>query len=152
MPNEIWHNFPDSDDLYAFIYRRTDDKVYDVVAGSNTFDTWADGDRGTYDLKLATKNGDRHSVDFPSGIAAGVYDVTIRKYQVVDTPALDDIDVAQGVMYWDGTAELNPFTLNTQIEDDVIGADGDSHEDLSDQLDGLTSSAFKHTNVYPMGE
>ncbi len=152
MANEIWHNFSDSDNLYAFIYRRSDDKVYDVVAGSNTFDTWADGDRGDYDLKLATKSGDRHSVDFPSGISAGVYDVVIRLYQVEDAPALDDSDVAQGVMYWDGTAELNLFTVNTQIEDDVIGADGDTLESLSDQLDGLTSSAYKRTNVYRPGE
>lgn len=133
MANEIWHNYSDSDTLYAFVYRRSDDKVYDVVAGSNTFDTWVDGDRGDYDLKLATTNGDRHSVDFPSGISAGVYDVVIRKYQVVDTPALDDLDVAQGVMYWDGSAEVNIFT---------------ALESLSDQMDVLSSQGGKILNVY----
>lgn len=38
------------------------------------------------------------------------------------------------------------------FSDTLIGTAGDTLESLSDQLDGLTSSSFKSTNVYGPGE
>lgn len=64
----------------------------------------------------------------------------------------NDMEIAQGEIYWDGSAEIDTFTLDTSINDDIIGADGDTLEDLSDQLDGLTSSTYKQTNKYGPGE
>ena len=156
MANEIWYSFDEAEILYALIWRKTDDKVYDAVAAANTFDTYTDADIDDYNVELTNHvDSDYHSVDFPADITAGVYRVQIfvQDSAVADTPhADDDTPIAQGEIYWDGTAELNPFTLNTQIEDDVIGADGDTLETLSDQLDGLSSSAFKKTNIYGPGE
>jgi hypothetical protein len=51
-------------------------------------------------------------------------------------------------MYWDGIAEINMTTLDTTIEDDVIGTGGDTLEDLSDQMDVLSSQKSQVLNVY----
>lgn len=156
MANEIWHTWDEAGILYALIWRQTDNKVYDRVAAADTFDTYTDADIATYNVELTNHaDSDYHSVDFPSGISDGTYRVVIMLQDsvIADTPHADnDIGVAQGEIYWDGSAELNPFTLNTQIEDDIIGANGDTLESLSDQLDGLTSSSYKKTNVYRRGE
>ncbi len=85
---------------------------------------------------------------FDTSIATGVYRVTVF-LQTGGSPVDSDIPIAQGEIYWDGTAELNPFTLNTQIDDEVIGADGDSHEDLSDQMDVLSAQSSRVLNKYP---
>ncbi len=68
----------------------------------------------------------------------------------VDGSAAADVDVAiaQGEIYWDGSAEIDIFTLDTTINDDVIGGDGDTLEDLSDQMDVLSSQSSKVLNVY----
>lgn len=156
MANEIWHSIDEAEILYALIWRKTDDKIYDAVAAADTFDTYTDADIDDYNVELTNHvDSDYHTVDFPSDIAAGVYRVQIFKQDsaVANTPhADDDIAVAQGEMYWDGSAELNMFTLNTKIDDEIIGADGDTLESLSDQLDSLTSSAYKRTNKYGPGE
>ncbi len=92
---------------------------------------------------------------FTIDIAAGGYRsvIMLQESAVADTPHADnDIGVHQGEIYWDGSAEINIFTLDTSINDDIIGADGDTLESLSDQMDGLTSSNYKLTNVYRRGE
>ena len=153
MANEIWHNFEEGNTLYAFIHRKTDDKIYDVAAGGDNFVTWeGDGSVGDYDLPMADHDGNYYSVDFPSGIAAGVYRVTVF-LQAAGAPHADnDGALAQGEIAWDGTAEIDISAINTKIDDDIIGTDGDTLESLSDQLDGLTSSSYKKTNIYGPGE
>ncbi len=158
MANEIWNSFEEGNTLYALIWRKSDDKVYDVVAGSNTFEVYVEANIDNYDTVL-TNQGDGvggfsnyYTADFPSDITAGVYRVQIYQQVGGSISADDDIEIAQGEIYWDGTAEIDIFTLDTTIEDDVIGADGDTLESLSDQLDGLISSSFKKTNVYGPGE
>ena len=152
MANEIWHSYDEAGVLYALVWRQTDDKVYDRVAAANTFDTYTDADIATYNVELANiVDSDYHSVDFPSDIAAGIYRVQImlQESAVADTPHADnDIAVAQGEIYWDGTAEINTYTLDTSINDDVIGADGDTFETLSDQLDILTTEQNSVLNIY----
>ncbi len=156
MANEIWHSIDEAEILYALIWRKTDDKIYDAVAAANTFDTYTDADIDDYNVELTNHvDSDYHTVDFPSDITVGVYRVQIFKQEsaVADTPhADDDIAVAQGEIYWDGTAELNMSSLDTKIDDELIGADGDTHEDLSDQLDGLSAEDSKVQNVYGPGE
>ena len=108
MANEIWHSYQDGSTLYALIWRQTDDKVYDAVAGADTFDTYADADIDTYDIPLtaAGTTGDYYSVDFPVDIGAGVYRVQVMLQAGVDPDADDDTPVAQGEIYWDGSAEI----------------------------------------------
>lgn len=117
MANEIWNSFEEGKTLYALIWRKTDDKVYDVVAGSDTFDTYADADIDTYDVVLANlDDSDYYSVDFPSGISAGTYRVQIL-WQIggsIDADA-DEV-IAHGEIDWDGTAEITPSTINTKID------------------------------------
>jgi len=151
MANEVWTTYETGNNLYARIRRRTDSKVYDVVAGGNTFDTWSDADVDDYDLVLTDEDGNFYAVNFPSGISVGVYDVGVF-LRAGANPATGDNQIGQGVMYWDGTAELNSYTLDVQINDDIIGADGDTLESLSDQLDALSAEGSKVANVYGPGE
>ena len=113
MANEIWHSYDEAYTLYALIWRQTDDKVYDVVAGSDTFDTYTDADIDDYDVPLANHaDSDYHSVDFPSGISAGIYRVQVMHQIGGSIDADADIAVAQGEIYWDGTAEVTLYTLS----------------------------------------
>ena len=118
MANEIWHSYGEEYTLYALIWRQTDDKVYDAAA--DTFDTYTDADIDTYDVPLENlADSDYHSVDFPSSISAGVYRVQIF-HQIGAIDADVDVAVAQGEIYWDGSAEINLTSLDTLI--DVITA------------------------------
>lgn len=112
MSNEIWHSFEEGETLYALIWRQTDDKVYDAVAGSDTFDVYRDADIDDYDVALTNihADSDYYSVDFPSGISAGIYRVQIFKQTGGSIDADADIAVAQGEIYWNGTVEV---TINT---------------------------------------
>ena len=152
MANELWQSFDEAEILYALIWRKTDDKVYDAAAGSNTFDTYTDADIDDYNVPLTNQaDSDYHSADFPADITAGVYRVQIfaQDSAVADTPhADDDTVIAQGEMYWDGSADIDIFTLDTSINDDVIGGDGDTLESLSDQMDVLSAQGGKVLNIY----
>ena len=153
MANEIWHSADETWTLYALIWRQTDDKVYDAVAAANTFDTYTDADIDDYDVPLANHaDSDYHSVDFPGDITAGVYRVQVFLQVGGAIDADLDYAIAEGEIYWDGTAEINIFTLDTSIYDDIIGADGDTLETLSDQLDGLSAEDSKVLNIYGPGE
>lgn len=148
MANEIWHHFTTGLTLYARIRRRTDLQVYDVDAGGNNFEAWADASVTTYDLPLTDEDGSFYVVDFPSGISAGVYDVGIFLQSGGD-PVIGDAAVAEGVMYWDGSAEINARTLDTLINDDVIGADDDTMEVLSAEHDQIIQNQQIVLNRYP---
>ena len=115
MANEIWHSYDSSKVLYALIYRMADQFIWDV--GSAAFEavgTWNDARVGECDVAM-TANGDIHFVTFPVAITtAGVYYVQIRE-RIGASPDTDDLSVAQGVMYWDGVAELNISTITYDI-------------------------------------
>ena len=147
MANEIWHTFDESETLYALIWRQTDDKVWNDT--DSQFDTYTDADILKYDIPMTNHaDSDYHSANFPTDIDTGVYRVQVMHQLGGAIDADDDTGVAQGEIYWDGSAEINIYTLDTSINDDVIGADGDSHEDLSDQMDVLSSQGSKVLNVY----
>ena len=127
--NELWHNFPSGDTLDAYIFKKTDDTVFDQADGGDTFEAWVDGNVANYDIPMTDQGGDYYTVDFPTVITtAGVYRIAIAR-RVGGTAAVGDKRIAQGEIYWSGTAEEDIATM-------------------TDQLDGLTSSAFKRTNVY----
>ena len=150
MANEIHHNHTTGSTLY-FCAFQLDGNVF--LTGGGSDEVWGTGGRDAddYDETMTEDGAGGHFVGSFNAIAAGVYHVTVY-LQAGASPADTDAGIAQGEIYWDGSAELNSFTLNTQIEEDVIGADGDTLESLSDQLDGLTSSAFKETIEYGPGE
>ncbi len=153
MADEIFHNWATGATLYATRFQ-LDGNVF-ITDGSSD-EVWGAGgnDADVYDVTMPEDGVGGHYVgdfDTSANISAGVYRVTVF-LQATGVPLNSDISIVQGVMYWDGTAELNQFTLNTQIEDDVIGADGDTLESLSDQLDGLQASQSKVRTVLGPGE
>lgn len=117
MANEIWHSYDESETLYALIFRKTDDKVYDNVSGE--FDTYTDADILDYDVPLTNHaDSDYHSADFPTGIATGTYRVVIMERVGDAIDADDDVPVAQGEIYWDYNAgeEIDTTVLSTTIK------------------------------------
>ena len=147
MANEIWHSFDEAYTLYALIWRQTDDKVYDAVAGSDTFDTYTDADIDDYDVALANHaDSDYHSVDFPSDISAGVYRVQIM-HQVggaIDADA--DVSVGQGEIYWGGSAEINPPSLDTLL-DSILEDTGITIPAAMAVVDGIVDDILVHTGT-----
>lgn len=108
MANEIWHSYDEAKTLYALIWRKTDDKVYDAAAAADTFDTYTDADILDYDVPLTNHvDSDYHSVDFPSDISFGTYRVQIMEQIGGAIDADVDKAVAQGEINWDGTEEIN---------------------------------------------
>ena len=149
MANEVSFDWPTGVTLDFYRFQLNGDVF--ITDGSSD-ELWGAGgnDAVDYVVPMSEKGSSGHYVgDFDTfgNIAAGIYPGVIRLRAGV-FPVDSDIRIGRGVMYWDGTAELNPFTLNTQIEDDVIGADGGSHADLSDQLDTLSSQKSQILNVY----
>ncbi len=107
--NEIWHSYDEAGTLYALIWRQSDDKVWNDT--DSQFDTYTDADILKYDIPLTNHvDSDYHSADFPSAIADGVYrvQVMLRIGGAIDADA--DLPVAQGEIYWDGSAEVNTLT------------------------------------------
>ncbi len=148
MANEIFHNYLTGSTLY-FCAFQLDGNVF--LSGGASDEVWGTGGRNAddYDESMTEDGSGGHYVGtFDTSIAAGVYRVTVF-LQATGVPLDSDSAIAQGEIYWDGTAELNSFTLNTQIEDDVIGGDGDTLESLSDQLDVLSSQGSRVLNRYP---
>ena len=148
MANEVFHNHITGATLY-FCAFQLDGNVF--LSGGASDEAWGtDGrDADDYDETMTEDGSGGHYVGtFDTSIAAGVYRVTVF-LQAGANPADTDIPIAQGEIYWDGSAEFNPFTLNTQIEDDVIGADGDTLESLSDQMDVLSAQGSRVLNKYP---
>ena len=107
--NEIWHSYDEADTLYALIWRKSDDKVWNNT--DSQFDTYTDVDIDKYDVVLTNQvDSDYHSVDFPSAIASGVYRVQIMLIVGGGIHADNDLPVAQGEIAWDGAQEIDIFT------------------------------------------
>lgn len=108
MLNEIAHGADSAKTIYALVYRFSDKFIYDV--GDTAFEaigTWNDARADECDIPM-TAVGDAHFADFPS-VARGVYFVLIKE-QAGGSPSADDKETGQGVMYWDGAAEVNMLT------------------------------------------
>lgn len=148
MAGEIVHDVTTGQTLYFTVFQLNGDVF---LTGGASDEVWGTGgrDADNYDETMVENAPDGHYVgDFPTAISAGVYTVTVY-IQAGANPDDNDLADARGQMEWDGTAELNLFTLNTQIEDDIIGGDGDTLESLSDQMDVLSSQSSRVLNKYP---
>ena len=152
MANEIWTTFDEAFSLYALVWRKTVVKVWND--DDSQFDTYTDADILKYDIPLTNHvDSDYHTANFPAAISTGVYRVQVMLQVGGAIDADADYGVGMGEIYWDGTKEVSLYSIQEEvIADDVIGADGDSHEDLSDQMDALSAEESKVLNVYAPGE
>ena len=151
MANEVHYNHTTGSTLY-FCTFQLDGDVF--LSNGESDETWGTGSRDAddYDMAMAEDGSGGHFVgSFDTSIAAGIYHVTVY-LQAGANPADTDKPLGQGVMYWNGSAEINIYTLDTSINDDIIGADGDTLETLSDQLDNVAAEESKVLNVYGPGE
>ncbi len=109
MSNEIWHFYDEASTLYALVWRKTDDKVWNNT--DSQWDTYTDADILKYDIPLTNQvDSDYHSADFPSAIANGVYRVQVMLQVGGAVHADNDIPIAQGEIFWDGSQEISIFT------------------------------------------
>ena len=113
MSNEIWATYEEGNDLYALVWRASDDKVWDNTASA--WDTYTDADIDDYDVALANQaDSDYYSVDFPAGITS----TTQQAYraQIMLRPgAIDaDADFTVGTLeiFWNGSEEITLGTIN----------------------------------------
>ncbi len=112
--NEIWHTRSSGDDIYAFVRRKTDDFIYDVVAGSDTFEAFNGANIANYDLTLADDGGNFYSVNFPAGISANVHRVSLF-LRATGAPLLTDFELSQGEISWNGTSEEDVSSVSSNI-------------------------------------
>jgi hypothetical protein len=132
VAGEIAHNAETGQTLYFCTFKENGNVF---LSNGESDEVWGTGgrDADNYDMAMAENAPDGHYTgDFDASISDGVYPVTVY-IQAGGNPANADLADAQGVMYWSGTAEENIATIG-------------------DQLDGLSSSAFKNTNIYGPGE
>ena len=130
MSNELSFDHTTGATLYAARFQ-LDGNVF-VTSGA-TDEVWATAD--LYDVTMTEDGVGGHyvgSFDASTNISVGVYQVAIY-LQAGGSPANSDVAIGRGEIYWSGTAEENIATI-------------------TDQLDGLTGSSFKNTNVYGPGE
>lgn len=137
MGNEIWHSYDEAYNLYALVWRQTDNTVYDFIGG--TFATYTDVDIDRYDIPLVNQaDSDFHVTDFPT-VAAGIYRVQIFHKIGVGIDADADVVVCEGEVYWAGTAEMDISTLDTLL-DAIVANLGQVHT-TEDESPGGTIGA-----------
>lgn len=125
MPNEIYATYDEGNTLYALIWRKADDLVWNDL--SEAFETYTDADIDEYDIPLTNQaDSDYYSVDFPvaiTGTEAEAYRVQIMLQPgTIDADA--DTGLFQGEIIWNGEEEIdlgiifntNQTTLNRYNE------------------------------------
>jgi len=204
MANEITHNATTGLTLYFCAFQQDGDVF---LTGGASDEVWGTGARTAddYDEAMTEEASCGHyKGSVAAGVGAGVYQVVIY-LQAGANPADSDVAIAQGEIYWDGTAEVNTYTLSetdiaaiiaklptnyimgssdqndhdTDIDDILVdtgttlddhltdikgtgfvkdtdslvdlahtGADSDTLETLSDQIDNVEANTGKVVNVY----
>lgn len=155
MANEVSHDFTSGETLYSCRFQLDGDVFLTDGASDETWGTGA-RDADDYDVTMTEDGAGGHftgDFDTSANISAGVYTVTVYT-QAGANPVDADLAIGRGVIYWDGTAEIDTSTLDTSINDDVIGTAGDTLESLSDQIDDVVIAAVEGRvlNMYGEGE
>lgn len=107
MAQELWHSFEGGNTLYALIWDKATGKVFNALSGELVF--YVSDDLPDYDIPLDTPGGQYYIENFPSDavLVSGVYRVQIFLRTGGTPDEDDDIAVAQGEIYWDGTTEID---------------------------------------------
>ena len=116
MANELWHSYEEGKTIYALIWKKTDDKVFDQADGGDTFETYVEANIDNYDVAMTNQGdgasgySDYYTADFPSVIVtAGVYRIQILLRVGGTINADNDIVIAQGEFYWNGDREIDGY-------------------------------------------
>ena len=115
MAHEIYATHEEGNTLYALIWRKVDDKVWNDTDGQ--FDVYTDIDIDKYDIVLTNQaDSDYYSVDFPVAITdEDVYRVQIMlQLGTIDADA--DTGLFQGEINWNGESEDTTSSISFQID------------------------------------
>jgi hypothetical protein len=117
MSNEITHNTKTGLTLYACRFQPDGDVFLTNGATDEVWGT-AGRDADDYDVTVTEEDGSGHyKGDFDTSAnitVAAAYPVTVYR-QLGANPADSDPAIAQGVIDWDGTAEITLVTLDADI-------------------------------------
>ena len=111
MANEIWHNYTTGSTLYFCTFQQDGDVF---LTNGESDETWGTGGRtaADYDMALTEDGTSGHYVGtFDTSIGIGTYRITVY-LQAGANPVDTDLAIAQGEIYWTGTAEETIHTLN----------------------------------------
>lgn len=84
------------------------------LTGGASDEVWGTGGRtaADYDEAMTEEDSSGHyKGSMAAGIGAGVYQIVVY-LQAGAGPANADVALAQGEIYWDGSAEVNPYTIS----------------------------------------
>ncbi len=107
--NEVFHNFTTGNTLYSCVFQ-LDGNVF--LSNGESDEVWGTGGRDAddYDMTMTEDGVGGHYVgSFDASIPEGVYRVTVF-LQAGANPVDADFPLAQGVIYWNGAAEVDIFT------------------------------------------
>ena len=108
MSNEIVDGADSALVLYALVYDFATRFIYNADGTAyETIGTWNDARAAQCDIPM-TAVGDSHWADFPAS-PRGVYFV-LTKIRATGVPLASDKEHGQGVIYWDGAAEIDMLT------------------------------------------
>jgi hypothetical protein len=141
MAEEIKHNFVTGKTLYACRFILSNSNV--LLANPATNEVWGTGGRDAddYDVQMTEEGGSGHyTCDFADGgsISAGVYHVVVYN-QAGANPVDGDVALAQGEIYWNGTAEETLQTIFDKLPDNYIMGSSDT-EDHDDEIDAIVAN------------
>ena len=114
MSNEIAHGADSTKQFDAYVSLLSNKYIYDVGDDSlEPVGTWNDARADECNIAMAA-TGNVHYADFPSSLGAGIYHVLVKERAGANA-VIADHERGQGIMYWDGSAEINPFTLDANV-------------------------------------
>lgn len=121
MAEEVKHNYTTGLALYFCRFLANSNVM---LANPATNEVWGtDGrDADDYDVPMTEEGGSGHYTgDFASGgtIGAGTYHITVYN-RATGTPIDSDIPLAQGQIYWSGSAELDLYTILAKLPDEFF--------------------------------
>lgn len=130
MANEITNNTITGLTLYFCCFQQDGDVF---LTGGASDEVWGTGGRTANDYDEAMTEEDacgHYKGSMAAGVGAGVYQIVVYQ-QAGASPATGDKALAQGEIYWDGAAEINPSTLHGELDAiegkiDVIDANVDT--------------------------
>jgi hypothetical protein len=113
LANELWTDYYSGNLLDAYVFKKSDDEVFDEADGGNTFEVWQDGNVLNYDIPMTDQGDGYYTVDFPAAITGTdptPYRVVI-KLRVGANAAVGDTKLSQMEIIWDGSKEVDIGTV-----------------------------------------